>query len=223
MKLLLVEDSERLRRALGLALKRAGYAVDASGDGSEGLWLAENNCYDAIILDLMLPSLDGLSILERLRARGNPTHVLLLTARDAVEDRVRGLRAGADDYLPKPFALDELLARVEALCRRAYGVKQSRIVIGPIEIETAAKVVRREGELIALAPREYALLEYLAMRRGEVVTRTEIEAHLYDSNSVLMSNTVDSAICALRRKIQPLGSPTILATRRGQGYVFDAS
>ena len=139
MRLLFVEDSERLRRYVGAALRKAHYAVDVCGDGEEGLWLAQTHDYDAIILDLMLPKLDGLTVLERLRADGKQTHVLLLTARDRLEDRVRGLMTGADDYLVKPFEMSELLARVHALCRRGYGEKQTRLVFDELEIDTAAK------------------------------------------------------------------------------------
>ena len=220
MHLLVVEDSERLRRSLVAGLRHAGYAVDLAADGNEGLWKAQEGVYDAIILDLMLPGMDGLEVLRRLRAGGSKTHLLILTARDAVDDRVRGLKAGADDYLAKPFAFDELLARVEALCRRAYGRKDDRLTVGDLVLHRGARSVTRSGAALTLAPREYVLLEFLALRAGEVVTRTEIEAHLYDENAALMSNTVDSAVCALRRKIQPPGSAPLLHTRRGHGYIL---
>ena len=222
MRLLFIEDSERLRRYVGAALKKAGYALDVCADGEEGLWNAETHDYDAIILDLMLPKLDGLTLLQRLRAGGKQTHVLLLTARDSVEDRVRGLLTGADDYLVKPFDLSELLARVHALCRRGYGTKQTRLVFGKLEIDIAARSVRLAGEPVELPPREYALLEYLALRRGEVVTRTEIEARIYDDLVGAMSNVVDSAICSLRKKITPPGTLALIHTRRGAGYVLES-
>ena len=221
MKVLLVEDSERLQASVARALRRSGYAVDTAADGEEGLWLAQSHDYDVIILDIMLPKLDGLSVLRRLRAAGKTVHVLLLTARDTVEDRVRGLNTGADDYLIKPFALDELLARVQALCRRGYGEKQPRLVIGDLEIDTGARRATRRGEPVELGPREYRLLEYLALRRGQLVTRTEIETHIYDSQVEPMSNVVDSAICTLRRKITPPGAVPLIRTRRGLGYVLD--
>src|SRR4030095_14605505 len=183
MRLLLVEDSPRLQRSLTTALKKAGYAVDVAGDGEEGLWLATSNDYDTVILDLMLPRLDGLSMLERLRAGGKLTHVLLLTAKDTVEDRVRGLRKGADDYLVKPFALDELLARVEAPCRRRYGAKRTRIVLGELTIDTGARTVTLASTPVELTPREYALLEYLALRQGQVVSRSEIEHNIYHDSA----------------------------------------
>jgi DNA-binding response OmpR family regulator len=223
MRLLLVEDSPRLQRSLTTALKKAGYAIDVTGDGEEGLWLATSNDYDTIILDLMLPRLDGLSMLERLRAGGKLTHVLLLTAKDTVEDRVHGLRKGADDYLVKPFALDELLARVEALCRRSYGTKRTRIVLGEITIDTGARTVTLGSTPVELTPREYALLEYLALRQGQVVSRSEIEHHIYDDSADPLSNVVDSAICTLRKKMTPPGAKPLIHTRRGHGYVLEHS
>jgi DNA-binding response OmpR family regulator len=221
MRVLLVEDSPSLQRSLSTALRKAGYAVDVSGDGAEGLWYAESNNYDVIVLDLMLPSLDGMTVMERLRRQGRTTQILILTARDAIEDRVRGLQSGADDYLVKPFALEELLARVQALCRRHYTQKNPHIVIGDLEIDTASRRVMCAGRLIELAPREYRLLEYLVSRRGEVVSRTEIWEHIYDERAEPMSNTVESAICNLRKKIEPPGSAALLHTRRGMGYVLD--
>ncbi len=220
MRLLLIEDSERLRRSLGAGLRDAGYAVDGAGDGETGLWMAKEQPYDVILLDLMLPALSGLQVLEKLRAHGSQAHVLILTARDAVDDRVKGLRAGADDYLPKPFAFDELLARVEALCRRAYGRKAPQLQIGDLVIDRAARSVARSGTTIPLARREFALLEFLALRAGEVVSRTEIEAHLYNDDVDLMSNAVDAAVYSLRRRIQPPGTPPLLHTRRGHGYML---
>jgi DNA-binding response OmpR family regulator len=224
MRILVVEDSARLQRTVGTALRRSGYAVDVAGDGEEGLWLAESHDYDAIVLDVMLPKRDGLDVLRTLRAQGKPTHVLLLTARDTVADRVTGLGAGADDYLVKPFALEELLARVAALCRRAYGTKQPRLVIGDLEIDPAARTVRRAGQAIELTAREYQLLEYLARRGGEVVSRADIEAHIYDGQVDPMSNVVDSAICLLRKKlaIEAEAAP-LIHTRRGLGYVLAAT
>jgi DNA-binding response OmpR family regulator len=220
MKVLLVEDSARLQMSVGRALRKAGYAVDAASDGEEGLWQAESNDYDVIVLDIMLPKLDGLSLLQRLRQKGKETHVLLLTARDTVEDRVLGLQRGADDYLVKPFALEELLARVEALCRRAYGSKQTRLVIADLEIDTVAKEVFRAGHPVKLKPREYLLLEYLARRSGQVVARDEIEAHIYDDSVDPMSNVVESAVCSLRKKIGAPNPAPLIHTRHGLGYVL---
>lgn len=222
MRVLFIEDSTRLQTSVGRGLRKSGYAVDVTGDGKEGLWLAESNEYDVIILDLMLPGLDGLSVLNGLRANQNTTHVLILTAKDTVENRVTGLRAGADDYLIKPFAFEELLARVQALCRRSYQRKDPRIVIGDLEIDTAARLVARKGKTIALTPREFMLLEYLVLRRGQVVSRTEIEAHIYSDSADLMSNTVDSAICMLRKKITTSGGSPLIQTRRGMGYAMES-
>ena len=220
MRLLLVEDSRRLQRSLGSGLRRAGYAVDVAGDGEEGLYQAETNDYDVVILDLMLPKLDGLTVLRRLRDQGNATHVLILTARDTLDDKVTGLKAGADDFLIKPFALEELLARVQALGRRRHGSKNPRIVIGPLQIDTAERRVTRNGVVIVLAPREYSLLEHLALRRGKLVSRGEIEEHIYDGRADPMSNVVDSAVCALRKRIDGPGEPSLIETRRGLGYVL---
>ncbi len=222
MRLLLVEDSERLQRSLGTGLRRAGHALDVTAAGPDGLWRATETDYDVVILDVMLPGLDGLSVLRQLRARGRDTHVLLLTARDTVEDRVTGLRAGADDYLVKPFAFDELLARVEALGRRQRGRKDPVVRVAGLELDPAARTVRRAGVALPLLPREFALLAYLAGRPGEVVTRAEIEAHIYDDRAEPMSNVVDSAVCALRRKVDPPGGPSLIATRRRVGYVLRA-
>lgn len=221
MRILVVEDSPRLQHTLGMALRKSGYAVDLAGDGEEGLWLAQSNDYDAIVLDIMLPKKDGLSVLAQLRQEGRSVHVLLLTARDTVGDRVQGLQGGADDYLVKPFALEELLARVAALCRRAYGTKQTRVVIGDLELDLAGRQVQRAGQPVDLTAREYQLLEYLACRRGEVVSRTEIEMHLYDGHADPASNVVDSTICVLRKKlaVTPEATP-LIQTRRGLGYVL---
>ena len=218
MRALLVEDSETLCRSLRRALKHAGYAVDTAGNGEDGLAAAELNDYDVIVLDIMLPKLDGLGMLRRLRAAGKTTHVLLLTARDTVADRVEGLRQGADDYLVKPFALQELLARVATLCRRSYGVKVGALHIGPLTIDLGARRLQRDGVVLELTAREWRLLEYLALRLGQVVPRGEIEAHIYDELVEPMSNVVDAAIYGLRRKI----GAGLIRTRRGLGYVLEA-
>ena len=222
MRLLLVEDSARLRESVAPGLRKAGYAVDVAPDGEEGLWRARETPYDLIILDIMLPKLDGLSVLRELRADGTATHVLMLTVRDTVDDRVQGLRAGADDYLSKPFAFDELLARVEALIRRQYGTKSSILRARDLEIDVASRTVKRKGEIVALTPREFRLLEFLVRRRGEVVSRPEIEEHLYSDEKELFSNAVESAVSVLRKKIEGEGAP-LIQTRRGMGYLVEAS
>ncbi len=220
MRILIIEDSVRLQESIGTGMREYGFAVDISGDGEEGLWLAQTNEYDAIILDLMLPRLDGLEVLRRLRSQGKTTHVLILTARDKVEDRVNGLQMGADDYLVKPFHFSELVARVQALVRRAYGGKNPRIEVGGLSIETNTRTAYRDGKPINLTAREYALLEFLALNRERVVSRSEIERHIYDERVEPLSNVVDSAICLLRRKIDRPDSPSLIQTRRGQGYIL---
>jgi two-component system OmpR family response regulator len=221
MRLLLVEDYPPLQRSVAKGLREAGFAVDATGDGEEGLWYASGNDYDVIILDLMLPKVDGLTILRRLRAGGRPAHVLILTARDTLADRVRGLDMGADDYLVKPFAFEELLARVRALARRAYRVKNPCVRVGDLKIETAAQRVWRGKEEVRLTAREYALLEYLAMRAGEVVSRSDIWEHVYEFNSEADSNVVDVYIGYLRRKLERPGKAPLIRTVRGRGYALE--
>ena len=222
MRVLLVEDSDRLRESVARALRQSGYATDATGNGEDGLWMASENTYDVVVLDIMLPGLDGLSILDRLRGGGKETPVLFLTARDTVADRVEGLRRGADDYLVKPFALEELLARIDALARRSYHKADSKLTISDLEVNTAAKSATRGGQQIELTAREYAILEYLMLRQGAVVSRTEIEEHIYDELVSPMSNVVDSAVCNLRRKIAvSVDSDALIHTRRGQGYVLE--
>jgi two-component system OmpR family response regulator len=220
MRVLLIEDYVPLRKALVQGLEEAGFAVDATGDGQEGLWYANSGTHDVIVLDLMLPGLDGLSILRHLRSQNIQTHVLILTAKDTLADRVKGLDCGADDYLVKPFALEELLARVRALIRRRYESKSPRICIGDLDIDTGTKQVSRAGEMIGLTAREYALLEYLALRVGQTVSRSDIWEHVYDFRSEVQSNVVDVYIGYLRKKIDRPGWTRLIHTRRGQGYVL---
>lgn len=212
-----------MARSVGKALRKTGYAVDTAEDGERGLELALTNDYDVLVLDIMLPRRDGLSLLAELRRQGKTVHVLLLTARDTVPDRVQGLQSGADDYLVKPFALEELLARVQALGRRAYGTKQPRLIIGELEIDTLARCAWRAGRTLDLTAREYRLLEYLARRRGQVASRAEIEEHIYDEQVDPMSNVVDSAVCNLRNKLGAAGESALIHTRRGHGYVLGAA
>ena len=221
MRLLLVEDSLRLQDSLSAGLRRCGYAVDIAGNGESGLRYARHNEYDVIVLDLMIPKIDGLTVLSSLREEGSTTHVLILTARDTIDDRVRGLRAGADDYLVKPFSFDELVARIEALSRRRYGVKNPVIEVADLVVDTGARRATRGGQVLDLAPREYALLEFLAYRAGEVVTRRDLEDHLYGERNFPMSNAVDRAVCTLRAKLKINGSSELIRTRRGVGYVLE--
>jgi DNA-binding response OmpR family regulator len=218
MRVLLIEDYGPLARSVAQGLREAGYAVDAAADGAEGLARAEEGSYDAIVLDLMVPKLDGFTLLERLRRGGSQTPVLILTARDQVADRVAGLDRGADDYLVKPFAFDELLARLRALIRRAYQVPASVIRIADLELDTTARTVRRAGRAITLSAREYALLEYLALRRGQVVTRAEIWGHVYDFAAERGSNVIDVYVGYLRRKVDDGHAKKLLSTHRGLGY-----
>ncbi|MEM7009868.1 MAG: response regulator transcription factor [Verrucomicrobiota bacterium] len=224
MRLLIVEDSDRLRSTVAMVLRESGYAVDEAADGVDGLWKAQNNPYDLIILDIMLPGLDGLSALRQLRVEDNPSQILILSAKGKIEDRVKGLRDGADDYLIKPFSLDELLARVEALCRRAYKAKDPVLEVESLKIDTRSKTVSCGENTIDLTPREYAILEYLVLRRGYVVSRTEIESHVYDDVTLPMSNVVDRSICSMRKKLEAAGNPTpVVQTKRGQGYIVQDS
>lgn len=217
MRVLVVEDEPELLRVLGQALREDGYAVDEAADGEEGLFKAKTWEYDAVVLDLMLPLLDGWQVLTRLR-RERKTPVLILTARDAVRDRVRGLDSGADDYLIKPFELTELLARLRALIRRAAGQAESAVSVGDIVIDTRTKTVTLQGVPVALTAREYALVELLALHRGELVTRTQIYEHIFDENDDSFSNLVDVHVSNVRKKL----GKDFITTRRGQGYVIDA-
>jgi len=211
-----VEDEPRLLRSLAKALREEGYAVDTAEAGDDGLYKAENCDYDAIVLDVMLPRLDGWQLLERLRQR-KPTPVLMLTARDATRDRVRGLDTGADDYLVKPFDLTELLARLRALIRRSAGQARSNVEVRDVVIDTRARAVTRGGQPVALTAREYAILEYLALHRGEVVTRTALYEHLFDESDDTLSNLVDVHVFSIRKKL----GAELIATRRGQGYCIE--
>lgn len=221
MKVLVVEDNEPLRKSISQRLRESGFAVDETGDGPEGLWLATENKYAVAILDLMLPGLDGIELLRKMRKQNEDTSVLIITARDQVGDRVAGLDAGADDYLVKPFALDELMARVRALTRRAHSVKNPVLRVGDLEIDTRRRSASRGGEPIDLTAREYALLELLALRAGEVVSRAEIWEQLYDFNQDPESNVVDVFVAYLRRKIEREGKPKLIHTRRGMGYILE--
>lgn len=216
MRVLIIEDDPALVRTLALTLREENYAVDTAMDGEEGLFKARNNAYDAILLDVMLPQLDGWELLARLRPSIR-TPVLMLTARDTVPDRVKGLNYGADDYLTKPFDIDELLARLRALIRRAAGQVHPVIQIGPVVLDTAAQRVTLSGEPVALTAREYALLEYLALHRGEVVSRTTLYDHLFDEDDASLSNLLDVHVSNLRKKL----GAEIITTRRGLGYCIE--
>ncbi len=220
MRVLVVEDYTPLRLAIVKGLTDAGFSVDVAINGKDGLWHAQSGEHDVIILDLMLPEIDGLTILKELRAAKSEAHVLVLTAKDHVRDRIQGLNLGADDYLTKPFVFGELLARVRALVRRKYGEKNPVLQISDLEIDTRSRDVKRGGELLELTPKEYALLEFLALRAGEVVTRSDIWQHVYDFHSETQSNVVDVYISYLRKKVDQDGMPKLIHTRRGHGYVL---
>ncbi len=220
VRVLLVEDHKPLVRALRQGLEEEGLAVDVAMDGDEADFKARGAEYDAIILDIMLPKKDGLTLLKGWRQSGVKAHVIMLTARGTLEDKVRGLDTGADDYLTKPFELEELLARLRALVRRSHDVKDPIIRCHDLEIDTATRTVKRAGQPIHLTPREYALLQFLAFHRGRVVSRTMIWEHLYDEHDENTSNVVDVYIRYLRNKIDKGYEPQLIMTRWGEGYLL---
>lgn len=216
MRLLIVEDEPRLLRTLAKALREEGYAVDTAEDGVDGLFKATTCEYDAVVLDVMLPLLDGWQILEKMRETKS-TPVLMLTARDATSDRVRGLDGGADDYLVKPFELEELFARIRSIIRRRAGRSHPALVLGDVELDTRSRRVAMNGKAVTLTAREYAILEYLAMHRGQVVSRSELYEHLFDENEDTLSNLLDVHVHGIRRKLRS----DLIATRRGEGYIIE--
>jgi len=220
MRVLVAEDHPSLARSIADGLRDEGFAVDLSFNGEEAHTLARTHRYDLIVLDLMLPGMDGLTMLAKLREAKINVPVLCLTARDAVEDRVKGLDTGADDYLVKPFEWNELLARCRALVRRGHDLRSPEIVVGDMRIDTVKKSVMRGDRTIKLSAREYALLTYLAHRQGQVVTRSDVWEHLYDSTDEVASNVVDVYIAYLRNKIDKGFDRKLIHTRHGQGYVL---
>ena len=220
MRVLLVEDNKQLCRALRQGLEEEGFAVDIAEDGDEADAKARTTNYDGIILDLMLPKKDGITLLKGWRASGIQTHVLVLTARGALDDKVRGLDSGADDYLTKPFELEELLARLRALIRRGHSVKDPLLRVHDLTIDTSSRTVKRANKLIPLTPKEYALLEFLAFHHGKVVSRSMIWEHLWDEHDESVSNVVDVYIRYLRNKIDKNFSPPLILTRWGEGYML---
>jgi DNA-binding response OmpR family regulator len=221
MRVLVVEDELKLAAVLRRGLQEQGYAVDVANDGEEGLLLAEQETYDLILLDLLLPGLDGLSVCRRLRAGRHHVPVLMLTARDAVDDRVAGLDSGADDYLIKPFSFRELLARVRALLRRDALARDPVLSVADLEVNTVTREVRRAGRLIELTGKEYAILEYFLRNPNRVLTRTQIAEHVWDYGFVAMSNVVDVYVGCLRRKLDNHHEqPRLLQTVRGAGYAL---
>lgn len=220
MRLLLVEDEKDLAMIIKQGLEEEGYIVETAHDGEEGLYMAENFSADVIILDIMLPVMDGLTILNTIRKKGITTPVLLLTARDAIVDKITGLDTGADDYLTKPFDFAELLARVRSLLRRKGSVKEAVIQIDDLEINTASHDVKRGGKVINLSAREYALLEYLVYNKNNVVSRTDIVEHIYHEETDMDSNVVDVYINYLRNKIDKESRNKLIRTVRGAGYML---
>jgi two-component system, OmpR family, response regulator len=215
MRVLIVEDEEELAETVRRAFVEDGFSVDVATDGESGLFNARSWNYDAIVLDLMLPRLGGMEVLKKVRSKST-TPVLILTARDGVDDKVQGLNTGADDYLTKPFQLAELIARVRALVRRSAGKPSPVLKVGDLEIDTVARLIRRKGRPVELTPKEFALAEFMALHKGELVTRTMIYDHLYDETDDTLSNVVDVYVSNLRRKL----GKDFIETRRHQGYIL---
>jgi two-component system OmpR family response regulator len=215
MRILLIEDHTGIRESVARALRDSNYAVDVAADGREGLWKAEDSDYDAIVLDVMLPEMDGWEVLAKLRETDR-TPVLMLTALDSVEDRIRGLDEGADDYLPKPFEMDELEARLRALIRRSAGEAQAVIGLGDYTLDLNRKLILKVGAPVSITALEYALIEFLALNRGKVISRTELYDHLFDETDSSFSNTLDVRVSRIRAK---LGKDFII-THRGLGYTI---
>lgn len=222
MRILLVEDEPDAAQMLAKGLRRHSYAVDLAANGEEALYHIGINAYDLVILDVMLPLKDGFTICRELRASGSSVSVLMLTARDAVEDRITGLDTGADDYLVKPFDFHELLARVRALLRRGPALSPQKLEIADLIVDTQSRTVARGGKQITLTTKEYALLEYLARRSGAVVTRAEIAEHVWDENYDPFSNSIEVYVQRLRRKVDEGRKVRLIHTRRGSGYVLTA-
>jgi two-component system OmpR family response regulator len=216
MRVLVIEDEPELQSVVARALREVGYAVDESSDGVDGLAKATTWDYDAVVLDMMLPRMDGAEFLRRLR-RKHKTPVLILSARDTVKDRVGGLDLGADDYLTKPFALTELLARLQALIRRAAGKAAPQIVIEDVVIDLRTRTVTQAGKAVELTAREFAIVEMLALKRGELVTRTRIYEHIFDENDDTLSNLLEVHVSNIRKKL----GKDFITTRRGQGYIIN--
>lgn len=218
MRILLVEDDPRMADSASQYLRRGGFSVDVAEDGAKALSLASIHPYDAVVLDVQLPGVDGLEVCRRLREAGRPLRVIMATARDSVEDRIAGLNLGADDYLVKPYALGELDARLRALLRRPADLTPVTLRVADLSLDTGARVARRGDREISLTTKEFAVLQYLMRNCGRVVTREQISAHAWDDNYDPFSNVIDVYIARLRRKLDQEGEPPLLATVRGAGY-----
>lgn len=220
MRVLLIEDYKPLREAIAEGLVASGFAVDQVVNGADGLMMALSNIYEVILLDIMLPGRNGLSILKTLRAKRHPACILMITAKDTLTDKIHGLDLGADDYLIKPFAFQELLARVKALVRRRYSTPSPTITVADLEVDTSAKAVTRGGVTLKLTAKEYAILEVMAFRQGQIVSREQLWGHIYDMNAEASSNVIEAHMRLLRKKLEAGGRPRLIHTRRGQGYLF---
>jgi two-component system copper resistance phosphate regulon response regulator CusR len=220
MRLLLVEDDDKVASFVRRGLVQEGFSVDLSRDGSDAFHQVLHEAYDVMVLDILIPFMDGFEVLGQIRKRGCQVPVLVLSAKDGVEDRIRGLNEGADDYLVKPFSFDELTARIRALLRRRSSVEQSVVRVGDLEMDLAARRVTRSGARINLTPKEFALLEYLVRHRGTVVTRTMIAEHVWDQHFDSFTNVIDVYIRYLRSKIDDVFPTKLIHTVRGVGYVF---
>jgi len=221
MKILLVEDSERLQRSLITGLQKSGFCVDQAFDGKQALAFVASNDYEIIILDLMLPEIDGLTVLATIRKQGNNTHVLILSANDTTDDRIKGLDLGADDYLVKPFAFDELVSRLRALSRRDNGTKNPVIEIEGVKIHSVSRYVYYDGKEVPVTPHEYNLLEYMARHRGRVFSHQQLIEQNYDACSYVTRNAVEAHISALRKRLASVDAPPLIKTRRGFGYLIE--
>jgi len=221
MRLLIVEDEPILLEQLATLLKDQGYAVDTAADGRDGLYYGEEYNYDLAIVDIGLPHINGIELIRQLREKGRHFPILILTARGAWQDKVEGLEAGADDYLVKPFHNEELSARINALLRRAAGHASPQLQFGPITLDTAAKTVSRQGTLLELTSFEYKTLEYLVMKAGSTISKTELTEHLYDQDFDRDSNVIEVFVGRLRKKLDPDNTLKPIATIRGQGYLFN--
>lgn len=223
MQVLYVEDSKTLREGVSLALRKDGYTVTATGDGREGLEQAQFDNFDLIILDVMLPGMNGIEILRTLRAEGNKTPILILTARLAVEERIEGLDVGCDDYLVKPFDIRELLARARALIRRQFDSQDSTLKIGKLRVETATRRAYYDDTPLAIRAREFDILELLALKAGKLVSRQDILEHVYDHAKDLKSNAIDAAVCILRKHLSEAGADKMITTVIRRGYVLEGN
>ena len=221
MKVLLVEDSERLQRSLVTGLHKSGFSVDQAFDGKQALEFVASNQYEVIILDLMLPKIDGLTVLTNIRRRGNDVHILILSANDQTEDRIRGLDLGADDYLVKPFAFDELVSRLRALSRRSNGAKNPLIEIEGVKIHSVSRYVYFDGKEVPFTPHEYNIFEFMARRRGRVFSQEQLIEHIYDACSYVTRNALEAHISGLRKRLASVNAPPLIKTRRGFGYLIE--